>query len=49
LAALPGFAAGTSYALGRVFIAHFEGGGGLHDLTAAAAAAHAKALAGEAA
>lgn len=49
LATSPAFAAGASYAIGRIFIAHFEAGGGLHDLTAGAAAAHAKALAGEAA
>jgi uncharacterized protein (DUF697 family) len=48
-AAMPASTGAATYALGRIVIAHFESGGTLGDLDAAAAARHAPAIAGEAA
>ena len=47
--ALPAATGATTYALGQIVIAHFEAGGGLHDLDAKAAAKHARAADGAAA
>jgi len=42
--ALPAAAGASTYAIGRIFIAHFESGGSLKDLHADAAARHARTL-----
>lgn len=49
VASLPASAGASTYLIGRIVIAHFESGGGLHDLDADAAARHADALNGTAA
>lgn len=49
MAAMPASAGSATYLLGRIFIAHFESGGALHDLDAAAAETHSRALKNDAA
>lgn len=44
LASMPVSTSASTYLIGRIVVAHFEAGGRLHDLDAAAARRHAQAL-----
>ena len=49
MAAMPASAGSATYLLGRIFIAHFESGGALDDLDAAAAEKHTRTVSRDAA